>query len=71
MTKCDMVHGALSRLGDGVSRVISNKAQLIFDICRSALEQASAGTLRALGITSPQRWPGVPAFRHRRDRAGM
>src|ERR1700681_3137953 len=26
----------------------------------SALEQVRAGTLRALGVTSPQRWPGVP-----------
>src|SRR6202011_6397407 len=26
----------------------------------SALEQSRSGTVRALGVTSPQRWPGVP-----------
>jgi tripartite-type tricarboxylate transporter receptor subunit TctC len=26
----------------------------------SALEQARGGSVRALGVTSPQRWPGVP-----------
>jgi len=26
----------------------------------SALEQIRAGNVRALGVTSPQRWPGVP-----------
>ncbi len=40
--------------------IISNKVQLIFDNLPSALEQARAGTVRALGVTSPQRWPGVP-----------
>jgi tripartite-type tricarboxylate transporter receptor subunit TctC len=34
--------------------------QLIFDNLPSALEQAKGGTVRALGVTSPQRWPGVP-----------
>jgi tripartite-type tricarboxylate transporter receptor subunit TctC len=34
--------------------------QTIFDNLPGALEQVRAGTLRALGVTSPQRWPGVP-----------
>jgi len=34
--------------------------QLIFDNLPSALEQARGGSVRALGVTSPQRWPGVP-----------
>ena len=34
--------------------------QLIFDNLPSALEQARGGSVRALGVTSPQRWPTVP-----------
>ena len=40
--------------------IISNKVQLIFDNLPSALEQARGGSVRALGVTSPQRWPGLP-----------
>jgi len=40
--------------------VISNKVQLIFDNLPSAPEQARGGSVRALGVTSPQRWPTVP-----------
>jgi len=39
---------------------MSDKVQLIFDDLPSALEQARDGNVRALGVTSPQRWPGVP-----------
>jgi tripartite-type tricarboxylate transporter receptor subunit TctC len=40
--------------------IISNKVQLIFDNLPTAMEQARGGSLRALGVASPQRWPGVP-----------
>jgi len=40
--------------------VISNKVQLIFDNLPTAMEQARGGSVRALGVTSPQRWPGLP-----------
>jgi tripartite-type tricarboxylate transporter receptor subunit TctC len=40
--------------------IMSNKVQLIFDNLPGALEQTRAGNLRALGVTSLQRWPGVP-----------
>ena len=40
--------------------IISNKVQLIFDNLPGSLEQAKGGTVRALGVTSPKRWPGVP-----------
>src|SRR5581483_493903 len=33
---------------------------LIFDNLPGALEQTRAGNVRALGVTSPQRWPAVP-----------
>jgi tripartite-type tricarboxylate transporter receptor subunit TctC len=40
--------------------LISNKVQVLFDNLPSALEQVRGGALRGLGVTSPQRWPGVP-----------
>ncbi len=60
MTKCDMVHVPYRGSASAFPDIISNKVQLIFDNLPSALEQARGGTVRALGVTSPQRWPGVP-----------
>ncbi len=60
MTKCDMVHVPYRGSAIAFPDIISNKVQLIFDNLPSALEQSKAGTVRAIGVTSPQRWPGVP-----------
>src|SRR5258708_852629 len=60
MTKCDMVHVPYRGLAIAFPDIIYNKVQLIFDNLPSALEQARGGSVRALGVTSPQRWPGVP-----------
>jgi len=60
MTKCDMVHVPYRGSAIAFPDIISNKVQLIFDNLPSALEQSRAGTVRALGVTSPRRWPGVP-----------
>jgi tripartite-type tricarboxylate transporter receptor subunit TctC len=60
MTKIDMVHVPYRGSALAFPDIISNKVQLIFDNLPSALEQARGGTVRALGVTSPQRWPGVP-----------
>jgi tripartite-type tricarboxylate transporter receptor subunit TctC len=60
MTKCDMVHVPYRGSAIAFPDIISNKVQLIFDNLPTALEQARGGTVRALGVTSPQRWPGVP-----------
>ncbi|WP_407156124.1 Bug family tripartite tricarboxylate transporter substrate binding protein [Bradyrhizobium sp. STM 3557] len=60
MTKCDMLHVPYRGSAVAMPDIISNKVQLIFDNLPSALEQARGGTVRALGVTSPQRWPGVP-----------
>jgi len=59
MTKCDMVHVPYRGSAIAFPDIISNKVQLIFDNLPSALEQARGGTVRALGVTSPQRWPGL------------
>jgi len=60
MTKCDMVHVPYRGSAIAFPDIISNKVQLIFDNLPSALEQSRAGTVRALGVTSPQRWTGLP-----------
>jgi tripartite-type tricarboxylate transporter receptor subunit TctC len=60
MTKCDMVHVPYRGSAIAFPDVISDKVQLIFDNLPTAMEQARSGTVRALGVTSPQRWPGVP-----------
>ncbi|MBI5260759.1 MAG: tripartite tricarboxylate transporter substrate binding protein [Bradyrhizobium sp.] len=60
MTKCDMLHVPYRGSAAALPDVISNKVQLIFDNLPSALEQVRGGTVRPLGVTSPQRWPVVP-----------
>ncbi len=60
MAGIDMVHVPYRGSAIAFPDIISNKVQLIFDNLPSALEQARSGTVRALGVTSPQRWPGVP-----------
>ena len=60
MTKCDMQHVPYRGSTLAMPDIISDKVQLIFDNLPSALEQARGGTVRALGVTSPQRWPTVP-----------
>jgi tripartite-type tricarboxylate transporter receptor subunit TctC len=60
MTGCNMVHVPYRGSAIAFPDIISNKVQLIFDNLPSALEQSRGGTVRALGVTSPQRWPGLP-----------
>src|ERR1700686_425862 len=60
MTKIDMVHVPYRGSALAFPDIISNKVQLIFDNLPTAMEQARGGSVRALGVTSPQRWPSVP-----------
>jgi tripartite-type tricarboxylate transporter receptor subunit TctC len=60
MTKCDMVHVPYRGSAIAFPDVISNKVQLIFDNLPTAMAQARSGTVRALGVTSPRRWPSLP-----------
>jgi tripartite-type tricarboxylate transporter receptor subunit TctC len=60
MTGIDMVHVPYRGSALAFPDIISNKVQLIFDNLPTALEQSRGGSVRALGVTSPQRWPGVP-----------
>ena len=59
MTKCDMLHVPYRGSAIAYPDIISNKVQLIFDNLPGALEQARGGSVRALGVTSRERWPGV------------
>src|ERR1700748_3136510 len=60
MTHVEMVHVPYRGSAIAFPDIISNKVQLIFDNLPTALEQSRAGSVRALGVTSPKRWPGVP-----------
>ena len=60
LTKTDMIHVPYRGSALAYPDLISNKVQTIFDNLPGALEQVRAGNLKALGVTSPQRWPGVP-----------
>jgi tripartite-type tricarboxylate transporter receptor subunit TctC len=60
MTKCDMLHVPYRGSAAAFPDVISNKVQLIFDNLPTAMAQAKGGSVLALGVTSPQRWPTVP-----------
>src|SRR5580700_3330592 len=60
MAGIDMVHVPYRGSAIAFPDIISNKVQLIFDNLPTALAQARAGNVRGLGVTSAQRWPGLP-----------
>jgi tripartite-type tricarboxylate transporter receptor subunit TctC len=60
LTKIEMTHIPYRGSSAAMPDLISNKVQVLFDNLPSALEQVRGGNLRALGVTSPQRWPSVP-----------
>jgi tripartite-type tricarboxylate transporter receptor subunit TctC len=60
MTKCDMVHVPYRGSALAFPDIMSNKVQLMFDNLPTALAQARGGSVRALGVSSAQRWPGLP-----------
>src|SRR6187402_1206501 len=60
LTKVEMTHVPYRGSSAAMPDLISNKVQVLFDNLPSALEQVRGGNLRALGVTSPQRWPSVP-----------
>ena len=60
LTGTDMVHVPYRGTALAYPDLITNKVQVLFDNLPAALEQMRAGTMRGLGVTSPQRWPGLP-----------
>ena len=66
LTKIDMVHVPYRGSAAAYPDLLSGKMQVLFDnLGGPVLQMVNAGTLRALGVTSGQRWPllpGVPAI---------
>src|SRR6202022_4550765 len=60
LTHVDMIHVPYRGAAPAYPDLISNKVQVLFDNLPGALEQVRAGTLRGLGVTSLERWPGLP-----------
>ena len=60
MTKIDMLHVPYRGSSVALPDLISGKVQVMFDNLPLALEQVRAGRLRALGVSTKERWPPVP-----------
>ena len=61
MTKVDMVHVPYRGSAAAYPDLMSGKVQVLFDnLGGPVLEMVRAGKLRALGVTSAQRWPLLP-----------
>jgi tripartite-type tricarboxylate transporter receptor subunit TctC len=61
LTKLDMVHVPYRGSAAAYPDLISGKVQVLFDnLGGPVLELVRAGSLRALGVTSAQRWPLLP-----------
>jgi tripartite-type tricarboxylate transporter receptor subunit TctC len=60
MTGTDMVHVPYKGGGAAIPALMGGQVQLMFATTVSALPHVRAGRLRALGVTSPKRWPSVP-----------
>jgi tripartite-type tricarboxylate transporter receptor subunit TctC len=61
LTKTDMVHVPYRGSAAAYPDLLSGKVQVLFDnLGGPVLEMVRAGTLRALGVTSGQRWPLLP-----------
>src|SRR5262249_12621113 len=58
--KVDMLHVPYRGSALAYPDLISNRVQTIFDNLPGALAEVRAGSLKALGVTSPERWPGLP-----------
>jgi tripartite-type tricarboxylate transporter receptor subunit TctC len=61
LTKIDMVHVPYRGSAAAYPDLISGKVQVLFDnLGGPVLQMVHAGTLRALGVTSGERWPLLP-----------
>jgi len=60
LTKLEIQHVPYRGSAAAMPDLISGKVHVMFDNLPSAIEQVRAGKLRALGVTTPDRWPPVP-----------
>lgn len=55
-----MLHVPYRGFAPAMNDLISGQVNICFDLASTYAEQVKAGTLRALAITSPKRWPLLP-----------
>jgi tripartite-type tricarboxylate transporter receptor subunit TctC len=60
MTKIDMVHVPYRGASAAYPDLMSGKVQVLFDNITGVIEAVRSGHLRALGVTTPTRWPLLP-----------
>jgi len=60
MTGTDMVHVPYKGGGAAMPALIGGQVQLMFSTTVTALPHVRAGRLRAIAVTSGQRWPSLP-----------
>src|ERR1044071_8181844 len=65
MTGCNMLHVPYKGAGPALADIMGGQADLIFDNLPSSIGHVKGGKLRALGVTSAQRYseyPDIPAI---------
>jgi tripartite-type tricarboxylate transporter receptor subunit TctC len=60
MTKIDMVHVPYRGAAAAYPDLMTGKVQVLFDNITGVIESVRSGKLRALGVTTPTRWPSLP-----------
>jgi tripartite-type tricarboxylate transporter receptor subunit TctC len=60
LTGIEMPHVPYRGSGPAVNDLVGGQVDIMFDNLPSSIEQAKAGNLRALAVTSPQRSPAMP-----------
>ncbi|WP_374304596.1 Bug family tripartite tricarboxylate transporter substrate binding protein [Ferrovibrio sp.] len=60
MTGTDMIHVPYRGSGPMLTDLLGGNVQFTFDNLPSALPHIRSGALRALGVTTPKRWPSTP-----------
>jgi len=60
MTGTDLIHVPYRGSGPMLTDLLGGNVQFTFDNLPSALPHIRSGALRALGVTTPKRWPSTP-----------
>jgi tripartite-type tricarboxylate transporter receptor subunit TctC len=55
-----MTHVPYRSTPDAITAVISKNVQLVFELIQTVQQQVQGGNLKAIAVTSPQRFPSVP-----------
>ncbi len=60
MAKIDIMHVPYKGLGPALVDLVADRIQIIFSDMAGLLPHVQGGTLRALAVTSAERWPDLP-----------